>query len=163
MSELVNAGVCWIEENGCGPSVVDDGRCEGLVGKVKEGMTRAHDTLARLPEVFDALSADAREKRKGTPVLHSTVTGAADEILAPCMFMLNTHLGDNWEAFCARWSVRYANYWRKSEGFVGAWKFLVGNHGGEAAARTEPPYVHFMCGSREHLFLALHTEWVVVE
>lgn len=99
-----------------------------MVHDMKEAAPKSSNMISYLPELLEQIIINRNtDLRKKQEVLDHNLKEASDEILAPCMFEPNTHLGDNWAEFRRRWSRQYAAYWqcKRYAGKV-AYKFLVG-------------------------------------
>jgi hypothetical protein len=159
MAEIVDGVPFWCEEMRCGPGVVDEGRGESMVHDMKLCAPNSRNMINHLPYMYEELATrrNATLCRDKMPVLPHRLDDAKDEILAPCMFARNTHLGDNWHDFTLRWSPRYSTQWRQHTDPRGAkaYKFFVGHD-------RQRAYVHCICGAPEHYLLAF-AEWTACE
>ena len=106
MTEIVDGIPFWCEKMQCGPGVVDEGRGESMVHDMKLSAPNSRNMINHLPDMYEELASrrNATLRRDKMKVLPHKLDDAMDEILAPCMFQRDTHLGDNWAEFKKRWT-----------------------------------------------------------
>jgi hypothetical protein len=153
MADIVEATPMWCEQMGHAPGVADEGRGESMVHDMKLSSPNSRTMINHLPDMYEALVKHRNEwlQKQKTRVLPHELADAADEILAPCMIARNSHLGDNWDAFQARWSPRHAVFWRQHGG---AHKFCV-----SMPCDRRPVHVHCQCGDLKHYALQFVDDW----